>query len=137
MTIPETIFLLLLFLVLIVFAYFLGRKIGEIRVLSRIPKEREEAVRHSRAVLSGQFSEQIAPYFPDFPFSPTEARFIGKPVDFIVFNGMDEKQIKEVVFVEVKSGKSRLSSQEKGLKEVIDGKKVRWFEYRVPEEKTK
>jgi predicted Holliday junction resolvase-like endonuclease len=133
MTVPEIVLLLLLFLVMVVFAYFLGKKIGELKALSKIPKEREEAVKQSRAVLSGQFSEQIAPYLPDFPFSPTEARFIGKPVDFIVFNGMDEKKIEEVVFVEVKSGKSKLSVQEKGLKDAIEQKKVKWFEYRVPE----
>ncbi len=133
----ELMLLLFLFLILIYFAFVIGRRIGELRALSRIPKEREDAVKQSRAVLAGQFSEQIAPYLPDFPFSPTELRFIGKPVDFIVFKGMDEKRIDEVVFVEVKSGKSKLSPQEKGLKEVIDQKKVRWFEYRVPEEMTK
>ena len=54
-----------------------------------------------------------------------------------VVEGMDEKDIKEVVFVEVKSGKSKLSSQEKNLKEAIDNKRVKWVEYRIPEELTK
>ena len=81
--------------------------------------------------MSGQFSEQIAPYLPEFPFKPTEARFIGKPVDFVVFKGMDEKKIDGVVFVEVKTGKSQLSSVEKSLKETIQNKKVEWCEYNV------
>lgn len=50
---------------------------------------------------------------------------------------MDDKQIEEVIFVEVKSGKAKLSQHEKRLKEVIDAKKVRWVEYRIPEEITK
>ena len=50
---------------------------------------------------------------------------------------MDEKNITEVIFVEAKSGKSKLSSQEKSLKEAIENKKVRWEEYRVPEDLTK
>ena len=50
---------------------------------------------------------------------------------------MDEKDIKEIVFVEVKSGKSKLSSVEKKLKETVDKKKVKWEEYRIPEELTK
>ena len=50
---------------------------------------------------------------------------------------MDEKKIDEVVFVEVKSGKSKLSPQEKNLKETIEKKKVRYEEYRIPEELTK
>ena len=91
----------------------------------------------SRAVLGGQFSEQLAPYLPNFNYLPTECRFIGKPIDFLVFKGMDEKNITEVIFVEAKSWKSKLSSQEKSLKEAIENKKVRWEEYRVPEDLTK
>ena len=91
----------------------------------------------SRAVLGGHFSENLAPYLPDFPFVPTECRFVGKPVDFIVFKGMDEKKIDEVVFVEVKSGNAKLTEHEKNLKETIDKKRVKWVEYRIPEELTK
>lgn len=80
---------------------------------------------------------QLAPYLPDFPYNPTEARFIGKPIDLIVFRGMDEKDIQEVIFVEVKSGKSRLNPIEKNLKEIIKNKEIRWVEYRIPEELNK
>ena len=91
----------------------------------------------SRAVLSGMFSEQLAPYLPDFNFKPTEVRFLGKPVDFIVFKGIDGKEINEIVFVEVKSGKSQLSKVEKSLKKTIENKKVSWEEYRIPEDLTR
>ncbi len=104
---------------------------------SQIEAIRQDAIKRSRAVLGGQFSEQLAPYLPDFPFSPTECRFIGKPVDFIVFKGMDGKAIEEVVFVEVKSGKSTLSSQERALREAVKSGRVLWYEYVVPEGVTK
>lgn len=119
----------LLFLAL---GYLLGKRITENIWESKLPEIREEAIGRSRAVLTGQFSEQLAPYLPDFPFSPSEARFIGKPVDFIIFKGMDEKNINEVIFVEVKSGNSQLSTSERKLKNVIQGKKVRWAEYTAP-----
>jgi predicted Holliday junction resolvase-like endonuclease len=34
------------------------------------------------------FSEQVAPFLPDFPedLKASEARFIGKPVDFLIFD---------------------------------------------------
>ena len=132
-----TIILALIFLVVLILAYFAGMKIGALRRdrwwETEIPSHRKDAVIKSRAVLGGQFSEQLAPYLPDFPFVPTECRFLGKPVDFLVFKGMDEKKIDEVVFVEVKSGNSKLSSSEKNLKETIEKKRVRWEEYRVPE----
>jgi len=97
----------------------------------------KEAIMQSRAVLGGQFSEQLAPFLPNFDNLPTECRFIGKPIDFIVFKGMDEKKINEVVFVEVKSGNARTSPVEKSLKDTIENKRVRWEEYRIPDELTK
>ena len=87
-------------------------------------------LKQSRAVLGGLVSEQIAPLLPDFPFDPGDCRFIGKPVDFIVFKGMNEQNISEVVFLEVKSGKSKtLNSQEKKLREAIQAGRVSWEQY--------
>src|SRR3989344_3000697 len=104
---------------------------------AQIEKERKDAIAKSRAVLGGLFSEQLAPYLPDFPYSPSEVRFIGKPIDFLVFKGADSKNIDEVVFVEVKSGKAKINNHEKNLKETIEKKRVRWEEYRIPEDVTK
>ncbi|QEJ96519.1 hypothetical protein DWQ65_07630 [Treponema phagedenis] len=101
--------------------------------MQRLLKEaREDAVKRSRAVLGGQFSEQIAPFLPGFPADPTEIRFIGKPIDFIAFVGNSMEDISEVLFIEVKSGKSELSKTEKSLKRAIESGFVRWVEYRVP-----
>lgn len=94
--------------------------------------ERRAALAKSRQVIGGSFSEQLAPFLPDFPFDPTEARFVGKPVDFIVFRGLAAGQVDEVVFVEVKSGGSRLNSNEQSLKNCIENKRVAFVEYRVP-----
>lgn len=121
--------------------YFVGRKIAFYKVEkeweeTKLPRILEERIKQSRTVIGGQFSEQIAPYLPDFPYKPTEVRFVGKPVDFIVFKGIDSREPEEIVFVEVKSGKSALNPVEKRIKELVEGKKVGWFEYRVPEEIT-
>jgi predicted Holliday junction resolvase-like endonuclease len=116
--------------------YLLGRLIAERGFSKRIIVEREDAAKRSRAVVGGQFSEQLAPYLPGFQYRPTEAKFLGKPVDFIVFEGLDEKSISGVVFLEVKSGASRLSATEKSLKEAIAAGNVRYETYQVPEELT-
>ena len=110
-----------------------GRFIARIQLERLIPAIRKDAVDRSRAVLTGQFSEQLAPYFPDFPYSPNEVRFLGKPVDFIVFRGCDSDAVSEVVFLEVKSGRSRLNATERSLKQAVLAGRVRWEEYRVPE----
>ncbi len=134
-----SIVLILILLISIYIAYIMGHRIGSFRRdkfwESEMPLHRKDAIERSRAVLGGQFSEQLAPFLPKFNYSPTECKFIGKPVDFIVFKGADNKEIKEVVFVEVKKGKSKLSQQENNLKNTIENKRVRWEEYRVPENK--
>src|SRR3989338_5246538 len=131
----------ILILIILLIGYFIGKKAGIGKANreweNNVPNIREDAIKKSRAVLGGQFSEQLAPYLPDFPYSPTEARFIGKPIDFIIFEGMDNKEITAVKFVEVKSGKSSLSTHERKLKDVIINKNISWEEYRIPENLTK
>ncbi len=122
-----------LFFIILSIGYLIGKRAARKHHEEQIPDIRKDAINQSRAVLSGQFSEQIAPYLPNFPFKPTEARFIGKPIDFVVFKGMDEKNINEVVFVEIKSGQSNLSGVEKTLKETVKSKNISWQEYKVPD----
>lgn len=100
----------------------------------QIEEHRADAIARSRAVLAGQFSEQLAPYLPNFPFKPTECKFIGKPIDFLVFEGLDEKNVQKIHFVEVKSGKSKLSGTESTVKEAIKNGHIEWHEYRVSED---
>ena len=95
-------------------------------------KLRKDAVKRSKAVINGQVAEQIAPFLPDFPANLSDARFIGKPVDFIVFSGLSENEkIDEILFVEVKTGKSLLSEREKEVKKAIEKGNVRYVEYRI------
>ena len=123
-----------------VIALFVGVKIGmyvgkiraERAAEARIELERLDAVKRSRAVLGGQFSEQLSPFLPGFPGDPTEVRFVGKPVDFISFSGASRGTVDEVVFIEVKSGDSRQSAVERSLRNAIERGRVRYVEYRVP-----
>jgi predicted Holliday junction resolvase-like endonuclease len=92
-----------------------------------------DRLNRSRAVLGGLASEQVAPFLPGFPFDPGDCRFVGKPVDFVVFKGMNQKNISEVIFLEVKSGTSKnLNDQEKKLRDAVQAGKVRWEEFDVP-----
>ena len=136
----EVIIFGIVFLIGLLIAYFIGRKTGhgqrEQMWQDALPGHRADAISRSRAVLAGQFSEQLSPYLPGFEYKPTECKFLGKPVDFLVFNGLDEKSVSEIVFVEVKSGKSKMSNTEKSVKDAVENKRVRWEEYRVPDELT-
>ncbi len=96
---------------------------------------REDAVGKSRAALGGKLSEQLAPFFPDFRYDPTEVRFIGSPVDLLVFPGLAGDSPREIVFMEVKTGSSKLTPRERKVRELVEQKKVRWEEYRPDTDK--
>ncbi len=119
----------------IALAYRAGRRRGrletELSEGDRMEIARRDAVERSRAALSGQVSEQIAPWLPDFPVNPSDARFIGKPVDFVAFDGADRGVVNEIVFIEVKSGRSALSPVERSVRDAILHGRVRWVEYRI------
>ncbi len=91
------------------------------------PKLRKEAAQASQAVTLGKSLEHLLPYFTGFPFNPKDVRFLGSPVDLVVFDGLSEGALKEVVFIEVKTGKSAaLPEREKMVKACIEARQVKW-----------
>ena len=133
MGITEIFLVALLILAFLAVGYWLGKFLERKSWEDNIDSIREEAIRRSRSVLTGSFSEQLAPFLPGFKHSPTEVRFIGKPVDFIVFEGLDSREISKVIFVEVKSGKAHLSPVEISLKKALADGRIGWELYRPPE----
>jgi predicted Holliday junction resolvase-like endonuclease len=91
-------------------------------VLEREKISRADAVKQSSATIRGNITQHMLPYFPDFPWNPREARFIGTPIDLIVFSGLsEEKEIDGIIFVEVKSGKTgALSGSQKKVKRYLE-----------------
>ena len=96
---------------------------------------RQDAIQKSRSVTMGQVTEQFIPYLPDFPYNPKDARFIGDPIDFVVFDGLYDGKMKKVVIVEVKTGTSGLNPKERLVRNAIQsGCGVEWKEvHRKPE----
>ena len=87
---------------------------------------RKNAVQQSRAVTRGQMYEQLVPYLPEFEFNPKDAQFLGRPVDFVVFDGLDEGDLRRIVFVEVKTGGSKLTTRERLVRDAIRSGRVEW-----------
>jgi predicted Holliday junction resolvase-like endonuclease len=92
----------------------------------------EASLQRSRAVLRGQMVEHLVPMFDEFTFGHmADARFLGKPVDFIVFDGYTEAKagtidrLREIVFIDVKTGKSRLSPVERCIRDCVETGRVR------------
>lgn len=86
-----------------------------------LEEARRDAARRSRAVRGGRTAEQLAPLHADFAlrFDPADARFLGAPVDFVVFDGLADGRLREVVMVEVKTGGGRLNGNERQVRDAI------------------
>jgi predicted Holliday junction resolvase-like endonuclease len=104
---------------------------------------RKDSVNRSRSTLKGRISEQMAPLLPEFPFSPADARFIGNPIDFVVFDGYtrvkdENADTISVVLVEVKKGKGKLTRVESLIKKAVEEGRVSWqtivFNDEVPDD---
>lgn len=91
----------------------------------------DASLRRSRAVLRGQITEQLTPLLAGFPWDPADARFLGKPVDYVVFDGYSEVRagvraaLREIVFVDVKTGRAGLSKAERRVRSCVEAGRVR------------
>lgn len=107
------------------------------RVLSQ--KEHKEiqrsAVTGSKNQILGELYEKILPALPNFPFRPKDMVFLGKWCDYIIFDGLSEGELREIIFLELKSGTARLNRNETAIKNIIERKRVRYSEYRIGSEK--
>lgn len=118
----------------VLFILFLLLIIQTIRLHKNRSSLRSDAIKRSRSVIGGQVAEQVAPFLPGFPCHPGDARFIGKPVDFVAFPGLSEDdKVHEVLLIEVKTGKSALNNREKEVKRAVAEGRVRYIEYRAEE----
>jgi predicted Holliday junction resolvase-like endonuclease len=136
--IPELIKIFTLPVTLIV-GVLLGAMIGILcAIIFFVPEMRrikKNSLDTQRSVVKGQISEQIAPLLPGFPsdLKISEAKFMGAPIDFIFFKGLEEGHVTEVVFVEVKSGSGQnLNPNEVSLRDAINAKQVKWMRYNIP-----
>ena len=79
----------------------------------------------SSEVRLGHIAEKLAPFLDYFTFDPECAHFLGQPIDYVVF----EDDL--ITFVEIKSGKSQLSTKQRHIRDLIKDKQVAWKEIRI------
>lgn len=92
---------------------------------------RNKAVQGSRSSIFGEVYEKILPALPNFPYAPKDMVFIGKGCDYIIFDGLSEGSLREIIFLELKSGNAVLNKNEKAIQYLVDHKRVRFSEYRI------
>jgi predicted Holliday junction resolvase-like endonuclease len=113
---------------LVVVAWLLAYKARHPHTKEDLVKARKDSLTRSRSVVSGKVQEHLAPLFPEFisQFNPKDARFLGSPLDFVVFDGLDDGEVQRVVFVEIKTGKAGLVSRERLCRNAIEDGRVEY-----------
>lgn len=90
---------------------------------------RQDAINRSYSVNLGKITEHLIPFHINFPFNPKDARFIGSPIDMIVFDGHSDKKDDIIIYiVEIKTGNSKLTDIQKKIKEATINGNIRWIE---------
>lgn len=115
----------------VLLALLLGFIIGRFARHRHIAAERKDAIKRSGAVILGAVYEKVLPFLPDFPYAPKDMVFIGKGFDYLVLDGLSEGNLRKIVFLEVKSGTSRLNINEKMISEIVQDGPIEWKEYRI------
>jgi len=93
-----------------------------------VSKAEKEAQDRSRPIIKGLVAEQIVPFLKDFKYNPADARFIGAPIDYVIFDGYSDKSEEiTVVIADIKTGKrGELTSPQRKIRNAINEKRVKW-----------
>ena len=105
-------------------------------------KERQEELKKSmkrattgaqttaKSVNVGKLLEKVFPTMNDFKWELSDCRFLGEPIDIVIFHGLSTGKVDSIRFLEVKSGKAKLNDHQKSVKEAIENNKVKYEEFK-------
>ena len=99
----------------------------------RLRKEVAKSLAIQRPVIKGKISEQLFPILYNKLGDLADFRFLGSPVDYIIFEGLSEardgvdKEVK-IKFIELKTGHSSLNRAEQMVKDAVETGRVSWEE---------
>ncbi|MBJ9986516.1 endonuclease [Acinetobacter sp. S40] len=103
-----------------------------------LAQAQKRSVNTSRAVLKGKMAEQLAPIMPEFRYLPSDAKFLGDPVDYVVFDGYTDfrdgeglAEDIEVILIDIKSGGARLTKGQQAIAQAVQEGRVRFETLRI------
>ncbi|MEK6945578.1 MAG: Holliday junction resolvase-like protein [Nanoarchaeota archaeon] len=78
----------------------------------------------------GKLLEKVFPTMNDFKWELSDCRFLGDPIDIVIFHGLTAGKVESIRFLEVKSGKAVLNKHQKSIKEAVENNKVKYEEFK-------
>lgn len=100
----------------------LEKRNAELKKKKKLATEKAEIT--TKAVNIGKNLERALPTIRDFKWVVPDTKFLGDPIDLIVFNGLSMGKVDSMSFVEVKSGYAKLNNHQKSIRDAIEDHKV-------------
>ena len=104
----------------------------------RIKAEYERYIAELELEHQQALAEQLAPIMPQFEYLPSDAKFLGDPVDYVVFDGYTDlrdgegrAEDIEIVLIDIKSGGARLTKGQVAIAQAIQAGRVRFETVRI------
>lgn len=103
---------------------------------------RNQTQKQVRATMKGLVSEKFAPLlYLNLPLE--DFQFSGAPVDYMIFSGLSKinaklsETLNEIVFLEIKTGNSRLSRSQQKIRQALEAGKIRFCVFNMDDESIK
>jgi predicted Holliday junction resolvase-like endonuclease len=114
-----------------------NQRIAEIKTREKELKEERKKIKErsevgAKTVNIGFILERLAPSLKHFKFNKNDCRSLFEPIDYLIFEGLSQKRtVTKLLFVDIKTGESRLKSIQKEIKNCIEHKKVALDTYKT------
>lgn len=97
---------------------------GIVEAQRRLRDERAELQRRSFTSAAtggiGQALEMVAASLPGLPTAGQDCRALLKPLDYLAFDGASSGEVHAIKFIEVKTGRQRLSKVQRAIKTAVE-----------------
>lgn len=90
-----------------------------IRFHRKIKRIQQTTVRQSRSSILWEVSEKLSPLLQNFPYHTKDLVFVGKWIDYIVFDWLSNWRLREIVFLEIKTNTSQLNKNEQQIRSYL------------------
>lgn len=105
--------------------------VAKLTVHSAVKSARSSSVKQARSVILWDVNEKLAPALPWFPYDFKDMIFIGKWIDYLVFDWLASGHLKKIVLLEIKSWQSLLNRNESTIKKTVGEWLVYYEVFRV------
>ena len=97
-----------------------------------IKRNRDDAIKRSRSAILWELYEKILPFLSNFAYSPKDMVFVWKWFDYLILDWLNDWELKEIIFMEVKYWTSSLNKNEKMIRQAVGSKLVKYVEFKIP-----